>query len=92
MTFVEASTALVVTVNVAEVAPAATVRLGGVAATAVLLLDSETTAPFTGAGLLSVTVPVADVPPVTLVGFTVSEESAAAGGFTVSVAVCVLPE
>ena len=63
-----------VTVKVALVAPAATVTLAGVRATAVLLLESATCAPPMGAGPLSVTVPVEEFPPVTLVGFSESEE------------------
>jgi hypothetical protein len=81
LTVVDASTALVLTVNVALVAPAATVTLDGTLAAAVLLLDSATTAPPDGAAPLSVTVPVEDcTPPTTLVGFTESEESVGAGG------------
>jgi len=81
LTVVDASTALVLTVNVALVAPATTVTLDGVLATFVLLLESVTTAPPEGAAPLSVTVPVEDcVPPTTLVGFSVSEESVGAGG------------
>jgi len=83
LTVVDASTALVLTVNVALVAPAAIVTLDGVLATFVLLLESVTTAPPEGAAPLSVTVPVEDcVPPTTLVGFSVSEESVGAGGGT----------
>src|SRR5579871_218523 len=63
-------TALVVTVNVAVVAPAATVTLAGTCAAEVLLLDSATLAPPVGAAPLSVTVPVDELPPVTLVGLT----------------------
>ncbi len=92
---VAASTALVLTVNVALVAPAATVTLDGTLAAAVLLLDSATAAPPDGAAPLSVTVPVEDcVPPTTLVGFTVNEESVGAGGgagVTVSDADLVAP-
>src|SRR5437879_12505572 len=92
---VDAGTALVLTVSVALVAPAAIVTLDGVLATFVLLLESVTTAPPDGAAPLSVTVPVEDcTPPTTLVGFTVSEESVGAGGgagVTVSDADLVAP-
>jgi hypothetical protein len=76
VTVVTAATALVLIVKVALVAPAATVTLEGVPAAVVLLLESVTTAPPDGAAPVSVTVPVEDcVPPTTLVGFSVSEES-----------------
>jgi len=95
LTVVDAATALVLTVNVALVAPAATATLDGTLAAAVLLLDSATTAPPDGAAPLSVTVPVEDcTPPTTLVGFTESEESVGAGGgagVTVSGADLVAP-
>ena len=84
-------TALVLTVNVALLAPAATVTVTGTVAAAVLPLIRETTAPPVGAGPLSVTVPVEGDPPVTLVGFSVSEERVRAGGSTVSEAVLVAP-
>jgi len=74
MTGVDVVTALVLTVNVALLAPAATVTLAGTVAVGVLLLERETAAPPVGAGPLSVTVPVEGDPPVTLVGFNVSEE------------------
>ena len=74
MTEVDAATALVLTVNVALVAPAATVTLEGTRAATVLLLESATTAPPDGAAPLSVTVPVEEFPPVTLAGFSESEE------------------
>ena len=92
VTGVEPVTALVLTVNVALLAPAATVTLAGTLA-APLSLVSSTCAPPVRAGPLSVTVPVEDcAPPVTLVGFTVSEESVGrACGTTVSEAVLVTP-
>ena len=71
---VDATTALVLTLNDALVAPAATVTLEGTLAAVVLLLESVTCAPPAGAGPLSVTVPVEEFPPVTLVGFSESEE------------------
>ena len=74
LTVVDAATALVLIVNVALVAPAAIVTLDGVLAAVVLLLESVTTAPPEGAAPLSVTVPVEEFPPVTLAGFTESEE------------------
>ena len=65
---------LVLTVRDALVAPAATVTLEGTAAAAVLLLESVTVAPPAGAAPLNVTVPVEEFPPVSLLGFSVSEE------------------
>ena len=84
-------TALVLTVKVAVVAPLGTVALAGTLATPGLVLESDTTAPPLGAGPLSVTVPVEELPPVTLVGLRLSEASVGAGGVTVSEAVCVAP-
>jgi len=80
VTTVDAATALVVTVNVALVAPAAIVTLAGVLATAVLPLESVTVAPPVGAAPFNVTVPVEEFPPVTLVGFSVSDESVTVEG------------
>ncbi len=95
VTAVDAATALVLIVNVALVAPATTVTLEGTVAAAVLLLESATCAPPAGAAPLNVTVPVEDcVPPITLVGLSVSEESVGAGGaagVTASEAVLVAP-
>jgi hypothetical protein len=75
VTVVDVATALVFTGKVAVVAPAGTVTLplGGTVA-AVLLLERETTAPPLGAGPFRVTVPVEGVPPVTVVGFIVTED------------------
>jgi len=81
-------TRLVVTVNVAVVAPAATVTVAGTVAAAVLLLLRVTTAPPVGAGPFSVTVPVDELPPVTDVGFKLTELGA--GALTASAAVCVV--
>src|SRR3954469_2982081 len=63
-------TELVVTAKLAPVAPAGTLTLAGTCATAVLLLLSETVARPVGAGPLKVAVPVDELPPFTLVGFT----------------------
>ena len=92
---VDAATALVLTVNVAVVAPAATITLEGTLTTVVLLLESPTCAPPAGAGPLSVTVPVEDcTPPTALVGLRLSDESvgdAGGAGVTVSEADLVAP-
>jgi hypothetical protein len=83
-------TGTVVTVNVAVVAPAATVTLAGTVATAVLFDASVTTAPPAGAAAASVTVPVEfALPPTRLVGLSVSPEGVS--GVTVRVAVRVVP-
>ena len=90
VTGVEVPTALVVIVNVALVAPAATVTLGGTAATAALPLESVTAPPPVGAAVVSVAVPCAGLPPTTLVGLSeIAERAAGVGGgvadaFTVS--------
>src|SRR5437762_13519492 len=82
----------VFTVKVTLLLPAGTVTLEGTLAAA-LPLESATCAPPAGAGPLSVTVPVDDcVPPVTLVGFNVSEETDRGGGdITVSEADGLVP-
>jgi hypothetical protein len=80
VTVVEAATTLVLTVNDALVAPAATVTLDGTLAAVVLLLESMTCAPPEGAGPLNVTMPAEEFPPVTLVGFSESEEREMAAG------------
>ena len=76
-------TVFVVTLNVAVVAPAATVTDpdAGTVATLGLLLVNATTAPPAGAAALSVTVPVLFAPPVSVAGFSVIEASA---GLTIS--------
>ena len=75
VTEVEAVTPLVLTINVALLAPTATVTLAGTVAAAVLSLERGTAAPPVGAGPLRVTVPVEDDPPVTLIGLSAIEES-----------------
>jgi hypothetical protein len=80
------------TVNVALVAPAGTVTAEGMLA-APLSLASATCAPPAGAGPLSVTVPVEDcTPPITLDGFSVSDDTVGSGaGVTMSVADLLTP-
>ena len=92
VTAVDAATTVVFTGKAALVAPAGTVTLEGTLA-GPLLLASVTCAPPAGAGPLSVTVPVEDcAPPITLVGFSVSEERVGSGdGVTVSVADLLTP-
>ena len=68
----------VATVKLALVCPATTVTLAGTVA-ATLLLDSVTTVPPVGAAAVRVTVPVELVPPVTVLGFNVSDEGTGAG-------------
>ena len=82
----------VFTGKVALVAPVGTKTLEGTPATP-LLLESMTCAPPAGAGALSVTVPVEDCrPPITVVGFSVSEETVGSGrGVTVSEADLLTP-
>src|SRR5262245_28897180 len=79
VTVVGVETALVFTVNVPLVEPAAIVMLEGTVAAAVLSLDSVTTAPPEGAALSSVAVPCDVPPPATLFGFNVREVSDSAG-------------
>ena len=69
----------VATVKLALVCPAATVTLAGTVAAA-LLLDNVTAMPPVGAAAVSVTVPVELAPPVTVLGFSVSDEGTGAGG------------
>jgi len=73
VTGVEAATGVVVTVKVAVRDPEATVTFAGAVA-AKLLLESVTSSPPAGAALLSVTVPLEDLPPVTAVGLNVTDD------------------
>lgn len=75
VTVVDEVTALVATVNVAVVFPAATTTLAGAVAYEALLVHSPTQIPFVGAGAVKVTVPVEELPPVTDTGLSVSELS-----------------
>ena len=85
-------TRCVFTLKLALVCPACTVTLDGTVATDVLLLESVTVAPPDGAAALSVTVPMELLPPLTLVGFRLSEESVTLplAGVMVSEACCEL--
>ncbi|HEX2728270.1 MAG TPA: hypothetical protein VHM16_00860, partial [Rubrobacteraceae bacterium] len=67
-------------VNVALVAPPATVTLSGTVAAVVLPLVSATTRPPVGAGAVKVTVPVLVEPSTTAVGLRLSVESDAEAG------------
>ena len=88
---VETRTIAVLTGKEALVAPAGTSTLEGTLA-APLLLESATVAPPAGAAPFSVTVPAEDCkPPVTLVGFSVSEASVGSTGVTASEADFVTP-
>lgn len=82
-------TTLVVTVNVVLREPAGTLVDSGTCAADVRLLVSKTRAPAGGAAPLSVNVPVESEPPVTVLGFKVSEVNEARE--TVSVVVLVFP-
>lgn len=73
----------------ADEAAAGTVTLAGTAATAVLSLARGTGSPPAGAAPVSVTVPLADTPPMTLAGLIATAVTAA--GSTVSVDDCVAP-
>ena len=74
---VEDATGVVPMLKLAVVAPCGTVTDGGTVADA-LLLDKVTTT-FPTAARVNVSVPVDEFPPITLVGLTVIEESAAGG-------------
>ncbi len=84
VTKVDVPTGLVLNVKVAVLAPLRTVTLDGTLATLGLLLERDTATPSLGAGALSITVPVDGLPPVTVDGLRLSEESV--GSTTVSVA------
>jgi len=63
------------------------VMLAGTLATCELLLPNDTVIPPAGAGSLSVTVPVEDLPPVTVVGFSESDDRVTGTAVMVSEAV-----
>ena len=80
-----------VTGKVALVAPAGTVTLAGTLAVRGSMLLRLTPTPPAGAALPRRTVPVAAMPPATLVGFTVSEVNAGNAGYSVRGADRVTP-
>ena len=77
--------------KVALVAPPGTVTLTGTLAASGRLLPRLTATPAAGAGLASVTVPVAEFPPTTLVGFAVIAVSSGRLGYNVKGANSVTP-
>jgi hypothetical protein len=81
-------TFVVLTTKVIEVFPAGIVTVAGTVAP-LSLLARVTTKPPVGAAAEIFTVPVEVLPPVTVVGLSVSDASA--GGLTVSVAVSAAP-
>ena len=74
---VEALTAVVTTANVAVELPALTTTFAGMVADELLL--ASVTVTLVGAGALKVTVPVDEAPPVTVVGFSETDDNATAG-------------
>lgn len=74
VTGVDAATGEVVMLKVAEEVPAATVTVAGTDATEVFALDSVMSRPPARATPVRVSVPVADVPPATVVGLTLTVE------------------
>ena len=73
----------VVTVKLALVAPPGTVTLAGTLATRGSWVSILIATPPAGAAALNLTVPVDEVPPTTLVGFTVIAVSAGSVGYSV---------
>ena len=90
MTVTVLVTVLLVTVNVAVVAFAATVTLAGTVAADVLLLASVTLAPPDGAGPFSVTVPVDRLPAAAVAGLSVTELGTRATTVKTALAVVLL--
>jgi hypothetical protein len=73
------ATVVVATAKLAAGAPAGTVTLAGTVATAGRLFDRGITAPPAGAGPLSVIVPVAELPPPIVFGFTTTDATITGG-------------
>ena len=90
VTTIFANVGFVCAVNCTDLEPAGTVTLVGTVTRAVLLLERRTTTPPAGAGPLSMTVPLDELPPLTVLGDRVNEDKA--GGFTVSADDTVFPE
>ena len=84
------STVVVETEKSAEIAPEETVTVAGTVTTDASSLVSMTTAPDSGAGAVSVTVPFTGSPPTTVDGLSDSEESATGGGLIVNAALFVI--
>lgn len=84
-----AATGDVVTLNVAEAAPAGMVTEAGTCAIEESLIASDTMTPPVGAGEASVTEPFVDLPPLTDAGERVTEETVTGAGLSVRVAVKV---
>jgi hypothetical protein len=74
------ATGEVLMVNDALVAPAGTVTLDGIVATLAGAGVESATVVAPPCGALNVTVPIAELPPTTLVGFTATSESTGGGG------------
>ena len=89
VTAVVAATGLVGMVKLALFAPAVTVTLGGTTAIVPSLLASVMTTPPTGAAPLRITLPNEELPPITLEGFNVRDESDGAAGVGAGVAMGV---
>jgi hypothetical protein len=83
-------TCFVDTINVAKLAPAGTVTVGGTVANMVLPLAKFTVAPPAGADLFRVTVAVDPAPPITFVGLRASDDTAS--GTIIKVADTLAPE
>ena len=73
VTFVVLLEAIVATGKATVVEPAATVTLEGTVATEPLLLERENVTPPLGAALFRVICPVEELPPLTLVGLSATE-------------------
>ena len=80
VTAVELATGLVAIAKLALMAPDATVTLPGTDATAAFELERLTSSPPLGAALVRVTVPVAPLPPTTVVGLVVTDDRLGADG------------